>query len=118
VVYAKPPFAEPQPLIRYLGRYVNRIAIANHRIQSIDGGHIRFSYRDYRDGLEKIMDLPAEEFIRRFLTHVLPLGFRRIRYYGLLVNRQRKAKRVQSVARARYAASGALKSGSLAAYPE
>ena len=92
VVYAKPPFAEPQYLIRYLGRYVNRIAIANHRIQSIDGGHIRFSYRDYRDGQEKIMDLSAEEFIRRFLTHVLPRGFRRIRYYGFFVNRQRKVK--------------------------
>jgi hypothetical protein len=92
VVYAKPPFAAPQPLIRYLGRYVNRIAIANHRIQSIDGGRIRFSYRDYRDGQEKIMDLPAEEFIRRFLTHVLPRGFRRIRYYRLLANRQRQAK--------------------------
>jgi Putative transposase/Transposase zinc-binding domain len=92
VVYANPPFAEPQHLIRYLGRYVNRIAIANHRILSIDGGHIRFRYTDYRDGQEKIMDLTAEEFIRRFLTHVLPRGFRRIRYYGFLVNSQRKAK--------------------------
>jgi Putative transposase/Transposase zinc-binding domain len=92
VVYAKPPFAEPQHLIRCLGRYVNRIAIANHRLLSIDGGHICFRYTDYRDGQEKIMDLTAEEFIRRFLTHVLPRGFRRIRYYGIFVNRQRTAK--------------------------
>lgn len=82
--------------MRYLGRYVNRIAIANHRIQSIDGGHIAFTYQDNREKgeqkTEKTMRLPADEFIRRFLTHILPRQFRRIRYYGWLVNSQRKAK--------------------------
>ena len=96
VVYAKRPFAEPQHLIRYLGRYVNRVAIANHRILSIDNGIIAFTYQDNREKgeqkSEKIMRLPAEEFIRRFLTHILPPKFRRIRYYGFLVNSQRKEK--------------------------
>ena len=95
VVYAKNPFAEPMHLLRYLGRYVNRIAITNHRILSIDGGVIAFTYKDNRvkgEAVEKIMRLPAEEFIRRFLTHILPPQFRRVRYYGFLVNSQRKAK--------------------------
>jgi hypothetical protein len=96
VVYAKRPFAEPQHLLRYLGRYVNRIAIANHRIQSIDEGKIAFTYQDNREKgehkTEKTLRLPADEFIRRFLTHILPRQFRRIRYYGWLVNSQRKAK--------------------------
>jgi len=75
VVFAKHPFAEPQHLIRYLGRYVNRIAIANHRIQSIDDGVIAFTYKDNRvkgEPVEKILRLSAEEFIRRFLGHVPP----------------------------------------------
>ncbi len=92
VVYAKRPFAEPQYLLRYLGRYINRIAIANHRIQSIEDGIIAFSYLDNRDGQEKVMRLPADEFIRRFLTHILPKGFRRVRYYGFLVNSRRQEK--------------------------
>jgi hypothetical protein len=95
VVYAKRPFAEPQHLLRYLGRYVNRIAIANHRIQSIDGGVIAFTYLDNREKeqkIEKTMRLSAAEFIRRFLSHILPPQFRRIRYYGFLVNSQRKEK--------------------------
>jgi len=96
VVYAKHPFAEPGHLIRYLGRYVNRIAIANHRIQSIEGGQVTFTYLDNRDKseekIEKIMPLPAAEFIRRFLSHIPPPQFRRIRYYGFLVNSQRKDK--------------------------
>jgi hypothetical protein len=92
VVYAQRPFAEPQYLLRYLGRYINRIAIANHRLQRIDEGIIAFTYLDNRDGQEKILRLPAEEFIRRFLSHLLPKGFRRVRYYGFLVNRLRKAK--------------------------
>ena len=93
VVYAKHPFAEPQHLIRYLGRYVNRIAIANHRIQSIDDGTVSFSYLDNRikdQHVERTMRLRAEEFIRRFLSHVSPRQFRRIRYYGLFANGQRK----------------------------
>jgi hypothetical protein len=95
VVYAKRPFAEPQHLLRYLGRYVNRIAIANHRIQSIEEGVIAFTYRDNREKEEKIektLRLSAEEFIRRFLSHIQPPQFRRIRYYGFLVNSQRKEK--------------------------
>jgi hypothetical protein len=91
VVYAKQPFAEPQHLIRYLGRYVNRVAIANHRLQSIDNGTIRFDYHDNRSDTDQIMALTADEFIRRFLNHVLPRGFRRVRYYGFLVNSLRKA---------------------------
>lgn len=90
VVYAKRPFAEPQILLRYLGRYVNRIAIANHRIKGIANGSVTFSYLDNRDGQDKRMCLPAEEFIRRFLSHVLPVRFHRIRFYGLLVNSQRE----------------------------
>ncbi len=95
VVYAKHPFAEPQYLIRYLGRYVNRIAIANHRIQSIDGGLIAFSYQDNRvqgEPVEKTLRLAADEFIRRFLSHMLPAQFRHIRYSGFLVNSQRNEK--------------------------
>jgi hypothetical protein len=96
VVYAKQPFAEPGHLIRYLGRYVNRIAIANHRIQDIADGQVTFTYLDNRDKseekIEKIMRLPAAEFIRRFLAHIPPRQFRRIRYYGFLVNSQRKEK--------------------------
>jgi hypothetical protein len=96
VVYAQPPFAEPQHLIRYLGRYVNRIAIANYRIQNIEDGQVTFTYIDNRDKSEekseKIMRLTAEDFIRRFLAHIPPRQFRRIRYYGFLVNSQRKDK--------------------------
>lgn len=92
VVYAKQPFDSPEYLIRYLGRYVNRIAIANHRIQSIDEGVIRFNYHDNRDGEDKTMSLSADTFIGRFLNHVLPRQFRRIRYFGFLVNAQRKEK--------------------------
>jgi hypothetical protein len=96
VVYAKRPFAEAKYLLRYLGRYINRIAIANHRILSIDNATITFTYQDNREKgeekVEKIMQLPAEEFIRRFLTHILPPRLRRIRYYGFLVNSQRKEK--------------------------
>jgi hypothetical protein len=96
VVYAKRPFAEAGHLIRYLGRYVNRIAIANHRIQDIASGQVTFSYIDNRDKsaeqVEKSMQLPAAEFIRRFLSHSPPRQFRRIRYYGFLANGHRKNK--------------------------
>jgi hypothetical protein len=95
VVYAKRPFAEPQYLLRYLGRYVNRIAIANHRIRSLEGGYIIFTYLDYREReepMERTMRLSAAEFIRRFLAHIPPPGFRRVRYYGFLANSQRQEK--------------------------
>lgn len=90
VVYAKAPFDQPEHLIRYLGRYVNRIAIANHRIRSIDNGKITFDYKDNRDQQNKVMELSADEFIRRFLSHLLPRYFRQVRYYGFLVNSLRK----------------------------
>jgi hypothetical protein len=95
VVYAKQPFAEPAHLIRYLGRYVNRIAIANHRIQGIEDGEVTFTYLDNREegeAVEKIMHLSGEEFIRRFLAHIPPPQFRRVRYYGFLANSQRNKK--------------------------
>jgi Putative transposase/Transposase zinc-binding domain len=93
VVYAKAPFAGPQQVVDYVGRYTHRVAIANHRIVDIENGQVSFNWRDYRDNnQQKIMTLSAEEFIRRFLLHVLPSGFHRIRYYGFLGNRYRKAK--------------------------
>jgi len=93
VVYAKPPFAGPQQVVDYVGRYTHRVAISNHRIVDIDDGQVKFHWRDYRDNnQQKTMTLLAEEFIRRFLLHVLPSGFHRIRYYGFLGNRYRKDK--------------------------
>jgi Putative transposase len=93
VVYAKPPFAGPQQVVDYVGRYTHRVAISNHRIVDIEGGQVKFRWRDYRDNnQEKTMPLSADEFIRRFLLHVLPSGFQRIRYYGFLGNRHRKEK--------------------------
>jgi hypothetical protein len=93
VVYAKPPFGGPQRVIDYVGRYTHRVAISNNRLLDIDNGRVRFLWKDYRHhNRQKTMTLPAEEFIRRFLVHVLPEGFQRIRYYGFLSNRQRKDK--------------------------
>jgi hypothetical protein len=95
VVYAKPPFAGPQQVLDYVGRYTHRIAISNRRLVDMDDGHVRFRYKDYRADqpqAQKTMVLAATEFIRRFLLHVLPPGFHRIRYYGLLGNRHRQAK--------------------------
>lgn len=92
-VYAKRPFSNAVQTLDYLGRYVNRIAISNGRILGIEGGYVRFSYRDYKaDGQRKEMQLPAVEFIRRFLQHVLPKRFVRVRHYGLLAPRYRKDK--------------------------
>jgi hypothetical protein len=95
VVYAKPPFAGPQQVLDYVGRYTHRIAIANHRLVDMEDDHVRFQYQDYRADrpqAQKTMVVAATEFIRRFLVHVLPRGFHRIRYYGLLGNRHRVAK--------------------------
>jgi hypothetical protein len=93
VVYAKPPFAGPQQVVDYVGRYTHRVAISNHRIVEIKDGQVKFKWRDYRDNhQQKTMPLSADEFIRRFLLHVLPSGFHRIRYYGFLGNRHRKEK--------------------------
>jgi hypothetical protein len=93
VVYSKRPFAGPEKLLDYLGRYTHRVAISNPRIVSLEDGQVTFSYRDRRDGdRRKTMSLPAEEFIGRFLKHVLPKGFMRIRHYGLLANRAKQQR--------------------------
>jgi hypothetical protein len=93
VVYAKRPFAGPDQVLDYVGRYTHRVAISNNRLLDIDHGEITFRYKDYRhDGEQKKMTLDADEFIRRFLLHVLPDGFQRIRYYGFLGNRYREEK--------------------------
>ena len=89
VVYAKRPFAGPQAVLAYLSRYTHRVAIANSRLISLDEGGVTFKWKDYRAKgrmRRKTMTLPIDEFIRRFLIHVLPSGFHRIRYYGLLAN--------------------------------
>lgn len=95
VVYVKAPFAGPQQVLDYVGRYTHRVAISNNRILDVDNGHVAFAWKDYRDGGRKTMTLPAEEFIRRFLLHVLPSGFHRIRFFGFMANRFRKKKLVQ-----------------------
>jgi hypothetical protein len=93
VVYAKAPFAGPEQVVSYLGRYTHRVAISNNRISGLDGDQVWFTWRDYRDGSKiKVMQLEAAEFIRRFLLHVLPAGLMRIRHYGLFANRHRKQK--------------------------
>lgn len=93
IVYAKPPFAGPQQVLDYVGRYTHRIAISNNRLLSIDDGKVCFRWKDYRNhNRVRTMTLTAEEFIRRFLLHVLPEGFQRIRYYGFLCNRYREHK--------------------------
>jgi hypothetical protein len=100
VVYAKPPFAGPEAVLAYLSRYTHRIAISNRRLIHFDEDGVTFRYKDYRrPGAEQqqVMTVATDEFIRRFLLHVLPRGFHRIRHYGLLAGSARKA----SIARAR-----------------
>ena len=100
VVHAKRPFGGPEAVLAYLSRYTHRIAISNRRLVSADRHHVAFRYKDYRADHAKrwkTMTLDTDEFIRRFLSHVLPKGFHRIRHYGLLAN----AKRAANVARAR-----------------
>ena len=94
VVYAKPPFGGPDAVLAYLSRYTHRIAIANSRLVAFDGERVTFKWKDYRaksDARYKLMTLNADEFIRRFLIHVLPDGFHRIRHYGLFANANRAA---------------------------
>ncbi|TPW18981.1 MAG: putative transposase, partial [Elusimicrobia bacterium] len=96
VVYCKPPFAGPEHVLAYLGRYTHRVAISNDRLVALGEGRVRFRWRDYADGDRlKVMELDAEEFLRRFLLHVVPDGFVRIRHFGLLANRHRAAKLAQ-----------------------
>jgi hypothetical protein len=92
VVYAKRPFGGPEQVLKYLGRYTHKVAITNHRLLALEGGVVHFRYRDYRADAERVMTLSVEEFARRFLQHVLPDGFQRIRHYGLLANRGRREK--------------------------
>lgn len=93
VVYAKRPFAGPAQVLDYVGRYTHRVAISNNRLLNMDNGKVSFRWKDYRDGdRQKTMTLDGGEFIRRFLIHVLPDGFHRIRYYGFLANCHRARK--------------------------
>ena len=93
ISYCKPPFENAKSVIKYLGRYTHRVAISNERIVSEENGEVTFKYRDYKDNNKmKEMTVKAEEFIRRFLMHILPPGFMKIRHYGLLGNRNKKTK--------------------------
>ena len=98
VVYAKPPFGGAEQVVDYLGRYTHRVALSNQRLLDVDEYTVTFQYKDYRSAepqRSRSMTLAADEFIRRFLLHVLPDGFQRIRYYGLLANRFRSANLTQ-----------------------
>ena len=93
VVYAKPPFAGPDAVLAYLGRYTHRVAIANSRLTRLADGEVDFTWKDYRDGRKtKVMTLNTDEFIRRFLLHTVPDGFHRIRHIGFMANGHRSDK--------------------------
>ncbi len=95
-VYAKPPFGRPELVLRYLARYTHRVAISNQRLIALEGDHVTFSWKDYRQhGRVRKMTLGAAQFLRRFLLHLLPKGFMRVRTYGFLANRHRAAKLAQ-----------------------
>jgi hypothetical protein len=99
VVYAKKPFGGPEQALRYMARYTHRVAIANSRLVAIDDEGVSFKWKDYRvegPARIKVMTLAADEFIRRFLIHVLPTGFHRIRHYGLFVNNRREQNITQA----------------------
>ncbi len=90
VVYAKPPFGGPEHVLEYLARYTHRVAISNHRILAVTDSHVTFQWKDYaHHSRQRTMTLTGEEFLRRFVQHVLPKGFPRIRYFGWLANRRR-----------------------------
>ena len=93
IVYCKPPFKHPNTVLKYLGRYTHRIAISNNRIIRFKDGYVYFKWKDYKENNKwKVMKVTASEFIRRFLLHVLPNGFMKIRYFGICSNRSRKEK--------------------------
>jgi hypothetical protein len=93
VVYAKPPFGGPEQVLKYLARYTHRVAISNHRLLKMENDKVFFHYKDYADdSAQKVTSLDAVEFIRRFLQHVVPTGFMRIRHFGFLANRFRAEK--------------------------
>jgi hypothetical protein len=90
VVYAKPPFGGPEHVLHYLARYTHRVAISNHRLLAFNNDRVSFRWKDYAHrGKQKIMTVSADEFLRRFLIHVLPKGLVRIRHFGLFANRRR-----------------------------
>jgi Putative transposase len=90
VVYSKPPFGGPEHVLQYLGRYTHRVAISNHRLIGFENGQVTFRWRDSaHNNKRKRMTLSLDEFLRRFLLHVLPKGFVRIRNFGFLANRRR-----------------------------
>jgi hypothetical protein len=90
VVYSKPPFGGPEHVLRYLGAYTHRVAISNSRLVALSDGNVTFRWRDSAHGNKKrLMTLPVDEFLRRFLLHLLPPGFVRIRNFGFLANRNR-----------------------------
>src|SRR6266496_2845996 len=92
IVYSKPPFGGPEYVLQYLGRYTHRVAISNHRLVSFDDGWVTFRWRDSADrNRQKVMTVSRDEFLRRFLLHLLPKGFVRIRHFGFLANRRRAA---------------------------
>jgi hypothetical protein len=93
VVYAKPPFGGPEQVLKYLARYTHRVALSNRRLVSFDGQQVRFTAKDYAaEGQRRVVTLTAEEFLRRWLHHILPRGFWKIRHYGLLANRGRSER--------------------------
>lgn len=93
VVYAKPPFGGPEQVLKYLARYTHRVALSNHRLVKLEEGRVTFRYHDYADSRkETLLTLSADEFLRRFVMHVLPKGFMKIRHYGLLASRQRETR--------------------------
>ena len=93
VVYAKPPCGGPEQVLKYLARYTHRVAIANRRLLSMEDGRVTFEWKDYAGGNQtRMMTLDAVEFIRRFLLHIVPAGFVRIRQFGFLANRARRKK--------------------------
>jgi len=111
VTYCKPPFKSPTCVLNYLGRYTHKIAISESRIISCKDGNVTFKWRDYKDGgKNKVMSLNATEFIRRFMMHVLPKGFSKIRHFGLLASRD-KARRIalcQKLTKSRYSCHNTL----------
>ena len=117
VVYAKRPFGGPEQVLDYLGRYTHRVAIANSRLVGLADGRVSFRWKDYRHhDKQKVMTLGADEFIRRFLLHVLPDGFHRIRHYGYLANGQRAAQLADC--RRLLAVPDPVPPGPAAAYPQ
>ena len=95
-MYCKPPFAGPEHVLAYLGRYTHRVALSNDRLLALADGRVHFRWRDYADGDRvKVLALDVDEFLRRFLLHIVPDGFVRIRHFGLLANRHRAVKLAQ-----------------------